>query len=58
MILSVPVGKDEIMWNAGRVYGEKRLPLLLQGWTLVDSFGLSAKVDYLVVIVCGVLLYL
>ncbi len=39
LYLAVPIGKDYIIWNAHRVYGEKRLPFLLDGWTVVDSFG-------------------
>ncbi len=38
--LSVPIGKDQILWNAHRVYGRKRLPLLIDGFELIDSFGL------------------
>jgi hypothetical protein len=38
--LAVPVGKDQILWNAHRVYGKKRLPLLIRGFELIDSFGL------------------
>jgi len=41
LFLALPVGKDIIVWNAHRVYGRYRLPLLLQGWKLVDSFGFS-----------------
>lgn len=39
MILAVPVGRDCLYWNAHRVYGQQRLPLLLEGWHTVDSFG-------------------
>lgn len=39
LILSIPVGEDAIYWNAHRVYGRVRLPLLFNGWELVDSFG-------------------
>jgi len=38
-ILAVPVGKDALIWNAHRIYGAIRLPLLLQGWQVVDSYG-------------------
>lgn len=37
--LSVPVGDDVVQWNEGRVYGATRLPLLLKGWAVQDSFG-------------------
>lgn len=41
LFLAVPIGKDAIFWNAHRVYGKHRLPLLFYGWQLVDSFGYS-----------------
>ena len=41
LYLSCPVGIDSVVWNWHRIYGEKRLPLLFSGWTLVDSFGFS-----------------
>lgn len=39
LFLAVPVGKDCLIWNAQRIYGSIRLPLLLKGWDLLDSFG-------------------
>ncbi|KPA19343.1 protein containing DUF268 [Candidatus Magnetomorum sp. HK-1] len=39
LYLAVPIGKDMIVWNAHRVYGEKRLPLLIGGWNCIDAFG-------------------
>lgn len=39
LILSVPVGRDAIVWNAHRIYGALRLPMLLDGWKLVGSYG-------------------
>ncbi len=41
MILAVPVGRDHLFWNAHRVYGRIRLQKLLEGWTMIDSFGFS-----------------
>ena len=38
--LAVPIGRDQIIWNAHRVYGRERLPKLIEGFTLVESFGL------------------
>lgn len=35
LILSVPVGADLLAWNCHRVYGRKRLPMLLAGWTVM-----------------------
>lgn len=37
--LAVPVGKDELIFNWHRVYGRLRLPLLIEGWELVEIFG-------------------
>jgi len=48
LILSIPVGKDKLVWNAHRIYGEKRLPKLLEGWTVIASVGFNTdmlKVD-------------
>lgn len=41
LYLAVPVGIDAVVWNAHRVYGEHRLPMLLQGWKQLASFGFS-----------------
>ena len=37
--LAVPIGIDQILWNAHRVYGRHRFPLLVAGFEVVDSFG-------------------
>jgi len=37
--LAVPVGVDQILWNAHRVYGRTRFPLLIRDFELIDSFG-------------------
>ncbi|NMC64438.1 MAG: DUF268 domain-containing protein [SAR324 cluster bacterium] len=37
--LAVPIGVDEILWNAHRVYGRKRFPLLIEGFEIIESFG-------------------
>lgn len=37
--LSIPLGKDTLVWNLHRIYGRLRLPLMLKGWRLVDTFG-------------------
>jgi len=37
--LSVPIGKDRLCFNMHRVYGEQRLPYLLNGWKQCDVFG-------------------
>lgn len=43
LILAVPIGKDALYWNAHRVYGKKRLPMLLEGWKVLDSYGYKNK---------------
>ena len=39
LVLSVPVGLDKVVWNAHRVYGNVRFPMLIDGWSLIESFG-------------------
>lgn len=39
LFLTVPVGRDKVVFNLHRIYGPARLPLLLQGWTVEDRFG-------------------
>jgi len=46
LYLTVPIGKDVLVWNLHRVYGPLRLPLLLDGWTIVDSFGFNPEKDF------------
>ncbi len=41
MIFAVPVGRDALIWNACRIYGPLRFPLLLKEWDIIDSFGFS-----------------
>lgn len=43
VIVAVPIGKDAIFWNEGRVYGRRRLPLLLQAYTIAASFGVDVE---------------
>jgi hypothetical protein len=43
LFLAVPVGEDTLVWNAHRIYGKTRLPLLLEGWKALDSFGFSEE---------------
>ena len=28
-----------MVWNANRIYGRKRFPLLVDGWEIINSFG-------------------
>ena len=41
LFLSVPVGKDTVVWNAHRIYGKHRFPKLIEGWKMIDSFGIG-----------------
>lgn len=41
LFLAIPVGKDLLVWNSRRVYGSLRLPLLLAGWEVLETFGFS-----------------
>jgi hypothetical protein len=41
LFFSVPIGKDCLVWNAHRIYGKIRLPMLLEGWEVLDTFGFS-----------------
>ena len=37
--LAVPTGRDTLVWNAHRIYGNLRLPLLFSNWELLNTFG-------------------
>jgi len=37
MLLTIPVGQDKVFAPLHRIYGEKRLPVLLQGWEVVQK---------------------
>ena len=39
LLLAMPSGGDFIEFNAHRIFGRARFPLLTQGWTLEDSEG-------------------
>ena len=39
LFLAVPIGPDYLHWNTYRMYGRHRLPLLLEGWNLVNVLG-------------------
>ena len=38
-LLAVPVGADAVVWNLHRVYGPRRLPLLIRGWAVLAAAG-------------------
>ena len=39
LFLAVPTGLDKIVWNAHRIYGNKRLKLLIKNWEVIGSVG-------------------
>ncbi|HXP89748.1 MAG TPA: glycosyltransferase [Fibrobacteria bacterium] len=39
LYLAVPMGRDILVWNAHRIYGRNRFPLLVKGWTTLGWFG-------------------
>ncbi len=41
MLIAFPVGKDAVAWNAHRIYGPIRLPMLFEGWKVGKSYGFS-----------------
>ena len=44
LYLAVPVGQDEIVWNAHRVYGKIRLPMLINSWDLIGKYGVTKEI--------------
>jgi len=45
LILAVPVGPDCLVWNAHRIYGKIRVPMLLNGWRVLGYFGDSPTIE-------------
>ena len=41
LFLSVPVARDVLVWNACRVYGDIRFPLLIKDWELLEAYKTS-----------------
>ena len=44
LFFAVPVGKDEIVWNAHRVYGKIRLPQMFKNWDLIGKYGVTKEI--------------
>lgn len=40
LFLSLPVGLDKVIFNNARIYGRHRLPMLMEDWEQIDTFGL------------------
>jgi hypothetical protein len=45
LFLGVPIGRDCLVWNVHRIYGERRLPLLLRDWSCLDVYYYK-KLDF------------
>ena len=43
LFLSLPCGRDMLVWNMGRIYGRNRLKLMMDGWTLSGTIGWDGK---------------
>ena len=41
LYLAVPTGIDKIVWNAHRVYGNIRFPLLFDQWEVLGTVGME-----------------
>jgi SAM-dependent methyltransferase len=41
LYLAVPTGVDKVVWNAHRVYGNIRFPLLFDQWEVVGTVGME-----------------
>jgi hypothetical protein len=39
LYLSVPIGRDKVVWNAHRIYGRHRFERLVEGWKLLGAYG-------------------
>lgn len=39
LYLGIPLGADQLFWNAHRIYGPVRLQLLMAGWKKLSQFG-------------------
>jgi len=50
MFLSVPYGQDELVWNAHRIYGHLRFPLLIEGWVILREYSLTTNPERLFVL--------
>jgi hypothetical protein len=46
LYLGVPTGRDRLWFNAHRVYGAVRYPLLMKGWRMLDVFHPTAAANF------------
>lgn len=43
LFLAVPIGLDKMVWNAHRIYGDIRWPMLTEGWKIEGYVGMEAS---------------
>jgi len=43
LFLSIPIGKDKVLFNNARIYGRIRLPMLMEGWKQIETIGLAPQ---------------
>ena len=43
LMLAVPVGPDRLVWNSHRIYGQKRLKMLVTGWKNIRYYGFTSE---------------
>jgi len=43
MFLSLPCGRDMVVWNKRRIYGKRRLRVMMEDWTLRGTIGWDGK---------------
>jgi SAM-dependent methyltransferase len=41
LLFAVPTGADKVMFNQCRIYGRIRMPMMLEGWEMIDSVGFT-----------------
>ena len=41
LFLAVPIGQDEVVWNAHRIYGKIRLPEIISRFKLIGKYGIT-----------------
>mmetsp|Transcript_63049 Transcript_63049/g.149456 ORF Transcript_63049/g.149456 Transcript_63049/m.149456 type:complete len:348 (+) Transcript_63049:118-1161(+) len=47
LMLGVPIGRDVLVFNAHRIYGPQRLPLLTKGWDMLGLYGSGKTLEQL-----------
>lgn len=41
LFIALPIGIDTVVWNAHRIYGQKRIKQVFQGWEQIGTFGVN-----------------